>query len=204
MTQHRYDETWHRLQEWTKGQSVSERLAAQILLHEGFLNFDPSHPLGGQDGGTDATATKDGKPFVMAVYFPRGQQSFRETKNKFEGDLRGAINNDGAIAFVTNQELRLAEREELRTLAEPTIVELYHLERIAAILDKPEMAQVRRQFLDVEAGEGDKIINLGGQGGSAPGAGGGGGTGIGAGATGGPGGPGGDTYLHGVPGTKTK
>ena len=118
MTQYRYDETWHRLREWTKGQSVSERLAAQILLHDGFVNLDPSHSLAGQDGGKDATATKDGKRFVMAVYFPRDQQSFTDIKHKFEGDLRGAINNKGAIVFVTNQELRLAEREELRTSAE--------------------------------------------------------------------------------------
>jgi hypothetical protein len=53
MTQYRYDETWHRLREWTKGPSVSERLAAQILLHEGFVDLDPSHPLGGRDGGKD-------------------------------------------------------------------------------------------------------------------------------------------------------
>ena len=39
----RWDETWHRLREWTNGQGLSERLAAQILLAEGFTNVDPSH-----------------------------------------------------------------------------------------------------------------------------------------------------------------
>ena len=70
MVRNRYDETWHRLREWTKGQTPSERLAAQILLHEGFSDFDPSHPLGGKDGGKDAIATKEGMRFAMAVYFP--------------------------------------------------------------------------------------------------------------------------------------
>jgi hypothetical protein len=32
----RCDETWHRLRERTKGQTPSERLAAQILANEGF------------------------------------------------------------------------------------------------------------------------------------------------------------------------
>ena len=74
MTRNRYDETWHRLIEWTKGQAPSERLAAQILVHEGFSSLDPSHPLGGPDGGKDAMANKDGLRFAMAVYFPRGPQ----------------------------------------------------------------------------------------------------------------------------------
>ena len=46
----RYDETWHRLRESTKGQPPSERLAAQILINEGFTDVDQSHPLGGRDG----------------------------------------------------------------------------------------------------------------------------------------------------------
>lgn len=47
----RIDETWHRLRDWTYGSAPSERLAAQILHHEGFEAIDPSHPLGGKDGG---------------------------------------------------------------------------------------------------------------------------------------------------------
>jgi hypothetical protein len=203
MTKYRYDETWHRLRDWTKGQPFSERLAVQILIHEDFHELDPSHPLGGKDGGKDAIAKKAGKRFVMAAYFPRGRQSLTDIKHKFEADLEGARNNDAGIAFVTNQELKLAEREELKTLAEPTIVELYHLERITAILDAPEMAKVREQFLDIEA-EAPRTINLGGQGGQAPGAGGGGGGAIGANAKGGPGGSGGNIHPRGLPGTKTK
>ena len=69
-----------------KGQTRSERLAAQILFHESFVDFDPSHPLGGKDGGKAAIATKEGMRFAMAVYFPRGQQTLNAIRVKFEGD----------------------------------------------------------------------------------------------------------------------
>jgi len=46
-------ETYHRLLEWDKGQAASERLAALILSSEGFDGIDPSHSLGGKDGGKD-------------------------------------------------------------------------------------------------------------------------------------------------------
>ena len=200
MTRNRYDETWHRLREWTKGQGPSERLAAQILIQQGFHDFDPSHPLGGKDGGKDAIANKDGIRFAMAVYFPRGQQTFNSIKAKFDNDLAGARQNSAqGIVFVTNQELTLGEREAIKEDTAPTIVELYHLERLTAVLDIPGMAKVREQFLDIEA-ENPPAINLGGQGGNAPGAGGGGGGAIGPDATGGSGGPGGDIKLDGSPG----
>jgi hypothetical protein len=136
----------------------------------------------------------------MAVYFPRGQLPFREIKAKFESDLAGARRNSAkGVAFVTNQELTLGEREELRITADPTVIELYHLERLTAILDDPNMEGVREQFLDIEA-QRPPAIDLGGKGGSAPGAGGGGGGAQGSNATGGSGGPGGDIHLHGTPG----
>ncbi|MCA1393776.1 hypothetical protein I6F20_32685 [Bradyrhizobium sp. IC3123] len=197
----RYDETWHRLIEWTKGQAPSERLAAQILIHEGFSSLDPSHPLGGPDGGKDAVATKGGVLFAMAVYFPRGAQRFSDILSKFEGDLAGAQRTGAkGIAFVTNQELRLGEREQLRAVAGETLLDLFHLERVTTILDTPAMGGVREQFLDMEP-EGAHVHHLGGLGGSAPGAGGGGGGAIGGNASGGHGGPGGDMILlDGSPG----
>jgi hypothetical protein len=200
MPRRRYDETWHRLREWTKGQTPSERLAAQILIHEGFSSLDPSHPLGGKDGRTDAIASKEGMRFAMAVYFPRGQKTFNAIKAKFEGDLAGARRNSAeGIAFVTNQELTLSEREDIETLAAPTAAELYHLERITTILDVPAMAKVREQFLDIEE-ESPPAIDLGGRGGAAFCSGGGGGGAVGPDATGGSGGPGGNINLHGTPG----
>jgi hypothetical protein len=147
----RWDETWHRLREWTNGQSPSERLAAQILLHEGYENLDPSHPLGGKDDKKDAVCTKDGQQWIMAVYFPRGQKDFNDIKNKFLSDLEGVkANNADALAFITNQELRIAERKKLHESAENIDVELFHLERITTILDKPEMYYVRKQFLGID------------------------------------------------------
>jgi hypothetical protein len=157
----RWDETWHRLREWTNGQAHSERLAAQVLIDEGFDGIDPSHPLGGKDGGKDALSSKQGKKWVMAVYFPRGQKDFAEIRTKFEGDLSGVLkNNASGIAFVTNQEIRLAEREELRLLAGAIELDLFHLERITATLDKPGMAGVRHQFLRIESVETGSVSAL--------------------------------------------
>lgn len=148
----RCDETWHRLREWTNGQAPSERLAAQILINEKFSDVDPSHPLGGKDGKKDALCARDGKRWVLAVYFPRGQQSFGAIKKKFLSDLEGVKENGAdALAFVTNQELSLGERKELTQAAAPTGVELYHLERLTIILDAPGMAEIRQQFLNIDA-----------------------------------------------------
>lgn len=145
----RWDETWHRLREWTQGQGPSERLGQQILLSEGFTGLDPSHPLGGKDAGADALAGRDGLLWVMAVYFPRGQQTFNDVKEKFVDDFAGVKANAAeAFAFVTNQELRRAERREL-IKAVDRAVEIFHLERLVAILDQPRMYGVRRQFLSI-------------------------------------------------------
>lgn len=150
----RWDETWHRLRGWTNGQGPSERLAAQILQEEGYIGLDPSHPLGGKDGGKDAICKKEDEKWVMAVYFPRGEQTFASIRDKFEGDLCGVEANGAAgIAFVTNQELRLSERQELISLAGSTGVDLFHLERITTILDKPSMGAVRKQFLSIDFSE---------------------------------------------------
>lgn len=201
MPRNRYDETWHRLLEWTKGQTPSERLAAQVLIYEKFTSLDPSHPLGGPDGGKDALARREGRTFAMAVYFPRGRQSFSAIASKFRSDLAGAIKSgaDG-IAFVTNQELTLGEREELAETAGTMVTELFHLERLTTILDDPSMAKVREQFLDIAADQAPPL-QLGGIGGLALGSGGGGGAAIGGNASGGAGGPGGNiTFLEGSPG----
>jgi len=54
------------------------------------------------------------------------------------------------LAFVTNQELTLAQRAELSESVHGK-VEIYHLERITSILDKPTMRPVRQQFLGIAA-----------------------------------------------------
>lgn len=157
----RFDETWHRLREWTAGQAAAEALAAQIVAGhgEGFAAIDPSHPHGGPDGGKDGHMHRDGVKFIMAVYFPRGQKSYSQIKKKFRVDLVGVSQNAAAgIAFVTNQELALGERAGLRKLAKPYVIEIYHLERVASILDRPEMSGVREQFLDIPQVPGAEII----------------------------------------------
>lgn len=149
----RIDETQFRLLEWTQGQAPAERLAAQILDAEGFKDVDPSHPLGGKDGGRDGECTRDGEPWVWAVYFPRGQKDFNEIKTKFGKDVEAARkHNPTGVAFVTNQELRLDERKQLRSLASDLKIRLFHLERVATVLDRPRMTQVRQQYLRIAAG----------------------------------------------------
>ncbi|SDS07380.1 hypothetical protein [Opitutus sp. GAS368] len=200
MNSTRWDETWHRLRDWTNGQTPSERLSAQILLHEGFTSLEPSHPLGGPDGGKDAVCLKDGNRWIMAVYFPRGQGQFTAIQKKFSADVASAnAHSPCGIAFVTNQELTLGERKSLIESANPLVVGLYHLERITAILDSPPMGDVRKQFLGIESEERPEI-SLGGQGGLAPGAGGGGGGALGTGSKGGDGGPGGKIIIQGSSG----
>jgi len=145
----RWDETWHRLRDWTDGQAKSERLAAQILLSDGYRRLDPSHPLGGPDGGKDALVERGDESWVMAAYFPHGQKPFSEIVGKFTADFAGVSRNAAAgLAFVTNQRLTLEERSRLLAgLTSP--VDIYHLERITTILDQPNMSNVRLQFLGI-------------------------------------------------------
>jgi hypothetical protein len=145
----RWDETWHRLREWTNGQGPAERLAALLLHAEGFQDIDPSHPLGGRDGGKDALASRDGQRWIMAAYFPRGQRPFTDVKAKFVADAEGIGRNEATgMAFVTNQELTLSERRDLEDAVGASVA-LLHLERITTILDRPEMHGVRAQFLAI-------------------------------------------------------
>lgn len=144
-------ETFYRLLEWDKGQTVSERLAALILEQEGFCGIDPSHPLGGRDGGKDILCEFNGSKWIGAVYFPRGQQFFSDIKKKYKHDLEGVYKNDAqGIAFITNQELSLLERKTLEELDEIIDVRIYHLERIASILNTPKMYGIRLEFLEIE------------------------------------------------------
>jgi hypothetical protein len=143
----------------------------QLLLFSGYEDVDPSHPLGGRDGGKDILCTKDGLRCLAAVYFPREPQNFREIKKKFQSDFQKAEVQQPPIdrfLFITNQELRRAQRDELRKLAEKATkdidVHLYHLERITGILDFPGMQAVRSQFLGIGDDSND---GRGGRGGDA-------------------------------------
>ena len=156
----RVDETWFRLREWTRGgQPDPERLAAQILDAEGYKDIDPSHPLGGPDGGRDGECTRDGEKGVWAVYFARGEVPLNEIETKLAADIGAARKYDPKfLAFVTNQELRLSERTHLRSLGGDVRIDLFHLERVAGILDRPLMAPVRERFLQIAAGPPPMLI----------------------------------------------
>lgn len=151
-------ETWHRLLQWTKQQTPAERLAGHILRLDGFNSLDPSHPLGGRDGLKDLIAVKDGQKWIAAAYFPRGQQPFNSIKSKFIHDSSGiTVNEAYGFAFITNQELRISERTELTNSLGNVPVEIYHLERIAQILDSPPAYGVRLEFLDIPMSKEDQV-----------------------------------------------
>ena len=144
-------ETFYRLLEWAKGQAASERLAALILEQEGFRDIDPSHPLGGKDGGKDMLCEFNNFKWIGAAYFPRGQQSFNEIKKKYRHDLEGVYRNEAkGIAFITNQELSLMERKILEEMDKTVDVRIYHLERIANIFNTPKMYGIRLEYLEIE------------------------------------------------------
>ena len=144
-------ETFYRLLEWDKGQAASERLAALILERGGFRDIDSSHPLGGKDGGKDMLCEFNNFKWIGAAYFPRGQQSFNEIKKKYRHDLEGVYRNEAkGIAFITNQELSLMERKILEKMDKTVDVRIYHLERIANILNTPKMYGIRLEYLKIE------------------------------------------------------
>jgi hypothetical protein len=156
------DETWNRLLNWTDSQKAAERLAGHILAAEGFASIDPTHPLGGPDGLKDLTCSRDGIRWVGAAYFPNGKKSFNEIRAKFENDAKGAIRNDAqGFVFVTNQYLTRNKREKLIESAPVENVEIYHLERIARILDTPTNYGTRLEFLDVEMTKEEQVAFFG-------------------------------------------
>ena len=143
------------------GQKVKRLLSVlvgHIIRQDGFVSIDPSHPLGGQDGLKDLIAVKDGKRYIIASYFPKNQQRFSVIKNKFKDDLVGLESNFAkGLVFCTNQELTLGERDELINLAAPLRCEIYHLERIASILDSPPAYGVRLEYLDIDMSKEEQL-----------------------------------------------
>ncbi|PES24633.1 hypothetical protein CN488_04555 [Bacillus anthracis] len=140
----------YTLVQWEGAQENAERLAAQILMSEEYTSVDPMHPLGGPDGKKDLKCIKDKIIYVVACYFPRGQQTFNVIQKKFLDDLKGVtINNADGFIFVTNQEIKISERTQLKALADHPI-EIFHLERIINILNKPQHAGTRRKYLDLD------------------------------------------------------
>jgi hypothetical protein len=152
------NETWFRLREWNKGQADSERLASHILRVEGFTSIDPIHPLGGKDGLRDVICERNGRKWIGACYFPRGQQTFNAIRKKFSNDLKGVAESQvEGMALVTNQELTLAERAKLKDEAGDAEIEIFHLERIASILDSPNCYGLRLEYLDIKMSKEEQL-----------------------------------------------
>lgn len=79
-------------------------------------------------------------------------------KNKFLDDLAGAEKNDAqGFAFLTNQHMTVGERESLVEAAGDIAVDIFHLERIARILDAPMNYGVRLEFLDIEMSKEEQL-----------------------------------------------
>jgi hypothetical protein len=153
-----YDATWHALLWWTGPRAGSERMACHIIADSGYDSVVPTHPLGGPDHGADATCTKDGKPAVMAAYFPLGPKTFPAVKKKLGADIKAA--KDGGrefshMAFVTGQRLTEGERKQLVKLgvADGVEIELFDLERCTHILDLTHMADHKERYLDIPKGK---------------------------------------------------
>ena len=152
------DETWHRLLLWIKGQKSSERLSAHILAADGYKAINPSDPLGGPDGIKDFIMRKNNITWIGAAFFPNGQQDFKKIKVKFTSDLAGVKrNNVRGLSFITNQELSIGERQALNKIAKPITVDIYHLERISSILDRPENYGIRLEYLDIELSKEEQL-----------------------------------------------
>lgn len=151
-------ETWQRLLNWDKGSSPAERLSGQIIRAEGFSSIDPSHPLGGPDGLKDILCIRDSIKYFVAAYFPRGQQRFAQIKAKFINDIKCLeLETSNGFVFVTNQEVKLRERDALTLDAGVSNVEIYHLERISSILNFPTCYGIRLEFLDIEMSKEEQL-----------------------------------------------
>lgn len=136
-------------------------LSWQVIAAAGYSNIDPSHPHGGPDKGADGLCQKDGEKWVLAVYFARGEQTYTTIKNKLVKDMKGAKSRGAAgIVFVTNQELRLSEREKLEQLDPDLKVDVFHLLRVTEFLDEPKNARLLEDYLDIVMGPPPVLIKV--------------------------------------------
>ncbi|MFT3733653.1 MAG: hypothetical protein QM776_01225 [Rhodocyclaceae bacterium] len=122
-----------------------------MLAAEGYDTVDPTHPLGGPDGGKDIVCKREDETCIVSIYFPRGQKDYAEISAKFRSDFEKTKSSGSAgFVFFTNQELTLGERAKLEDIAEGRWVDIYHLERIASCLDTPNGYGLRLEFLQIE------------------------------------------------------
>ncbi len=155
-------DTWLRILHWDKGQTESERFAADLLGLDGFHSIVPSHPLGGPDGMKDIVLKKEGLRWIAAAYFPNREVRFAEVQKKFAADFAGVSTNgaDGFV-FVTNQPLSLTERAKLEDHAGNTTIEIYDLERLRVMLDSLRGVPFRQRYLGIPISGEDLVAAVG-------------------------------------------
>lgn len=138
-----------RLAAWRDGSTQAERLAAAILRLSGYEGIDPQAPIGGPDGGKDIQCAKGGLMWTGAVYFPPTPVAFGSIKKKFQSDLGKVVPENRGFAFITNRSLTPKQRTTLEAIGTTAgkEVDIFHLERLRALLDAPRGYGVRLQFL---------------------------------------------------------
>lgn len=138
---------------WRGGHTKAERLCAGILVIEGYGGIDPQSPLGGRDAGKDIECTAGGQRYVAAVSFPPTLQSFAAIEAKFGDDLEKALVHEPfGFLFFINQKVTPGERTKLVSQALErgvSTTEVYHVERIRAILDSAAGYALRHEYLGV-------------------------------------------------------
>lgn len=141
-----------RVFNWRYGQPRAEGLAAALLSLSGYEQIDPQAPIGGPDGRKDILCAKGGVRWVGAAYFPPTSATPNAVRKKFQRDLEGAkAHNCGGFVFLTNQRIKLKQRENLKKIAEDHGLEseLFHLDRITTLLNSPSGYGVRIEFLQI-------------------------------------------------------
>lgn len=96
----------------------------------------------------------------MAVHFPTEPRPFAAIERKFVDDFAGVARNQAVgMAFVTNQRLSESERDELHNAVFGQ-VDIFHVDRVAAILDRVGMEHVRGRFLTLPVAEATPPRNM--------------------------------------------
>jgi len=88
--------------------------------------------------------------WIAAAHFPPTPPSFQEIQRKFEHDFAGvAANGAQGFVFFVNQPLTLGDRQSLQSGSGMTTVEIYHLERLRALVDSPKGCGIRLEYLRI-------------------------------------------------------
>lgn len=180
-----------------KEQTPSERLAAQILIHEGLLSLDPSHPLGGKRRREGRNRQQRGCGSQWPFISREGKRRSLPSRPNSKATLKPPDATTAGIAFVTNRELTLSERED---------GERWHRQRLLNFTSSSDYDDPRSSrhgkgsgAIPLHRGGGPPAIDLGGRGGAGFCSRGGGGA-MGPDATREVGVPGATSTLHRTPG----